>query len=98
MNHTLIEKTFKDSDGNVVIGQSPNLPLLGFLMLGFGSVITHDGATKTRLRQFALLSLFTWSSLETVKGVDYFRKGTGAFVSIAIVWLHIRSKKHSHQQ
>lgn len=93
MKSSVMQKTFKDNDGNVVIGQSPNLPLIGFMMLGFGSFIASDASTKKRLRQLSLLSLFTWSTLETVSGVDYFRKMSGITVSLAIVWLHIRTKK-----
>lgn len=93
MKSSVMQKTFKDNDGNVVIGQSPNVPLLWFMMLGFGSFIAREAPRKKRLRQFALLSLFTWSSLETVSGVDYFRKMSGITVSLAIIWLHIRTKK-----
>lgn len=57
---TLFDRTFRDSEGNVVIAQAPNLPLLVWLVATLLKFILTSGNLYTGLDAIAFGSLFTW--------------------------------------
>jgi hypothetical protein len=65
-------KLFKDKDGRVVIAQSPNLPLIGWIVFEVASLIVSQGKVKIELQEVATSSLLIWAYLETIKGVNLF--------------------------
>lgn len=73
-------KFFKDKDGKIVIWQSPNLPLIGWVVFRVLSVVTHDKEISAGMSHLATLLLFTWAYLEAKDGVNTFRRLLGIVV------------------
>ena len=91
MEKTLFDKIFRDSNGNIVIAQPPNLPIIVWgvarlLKLGFTTGLINVG-----LDLIAFGSLFTWAWLELFQGVNYFRRMLGFVVLVGFVGLRIFS-------
>ncbi len=92
MEDTLFNRTFRDSDGNIVIAQMPNLPLLVWitatllkLILTSGKLILTSGNIHTGLDALAFGSLFTWAWQELFQGVNYFRRSLGLVVLLGAI-------------
>ncbi|MBX9254554.1 hypothetical protein H1Q63_11455 [Desmonostoc muscorum CCALA 125] len=85
MENTLIDKTFRDSDGKIVIAQMPNLPLIVWIVTSLLALIFTSGKINTVLEILANGSLFTWAWLELFQGVNYFRRALGLVVFIVII-------------
>jgi len=77
MERTLFDRTFRDSDGNLVIAQMPNLPILVWLAATALKLLFTSGNLYTGLDALAFGSLFTWAWLELFQGVNYFRRALG---------------------
>ncbi|MBH8574609.1 hypothetical protein I8752_16580 [Nostocaceae cyanobacterium CENA369] len=90
MENTLIDKTFRDSNGNIVIAQMPNPPLIVWIVTSLLSLIITNGTINTVLDVVADGSLFTWAWLELFEGVNYFRRALGIAVLIGIILLKIQ--------
>lgn len=82
---TLFDQTFRDSNGEIVIAQMPNLPLIVFLVATILSLIFTSGKINTVLDLLANGSLFTWAWMELFQGVNYFRRGLGLVVFIGLI-------------
>ncbi|MBW4558225.1 MAG: hypothetical protein KME59_20290 [Trichormus sp. ATA11-4-KO1] len=67
MENTLVDKTFRDSDGNIVIAQMPNLPLIVWIVTSLLALIFPTGKINTVLDVVANGSLFTWAWINTVQ-------------------------------
>jgi hypothetical protein len=80
MERTLFDRTFRDSDGNLVIAQMPNLPLLVWLAATVLKLLFTSGNLYTGLDALAFGSLFTWAWQELFQGVNYFRRTLGFIV------------------
>jgi hypothetical protein len=85
MKNTLVDQTFRDSDGNVVIAQMPNLPLIVWIVTSVLALIFTTGKINTVLEVVANGSLFTWAWMELFQGVNYFRRSLGLVVLIGII-------------
>lgn len=85
MQNTLVDKTFRDSNGNIVLAQMPNLPLIVWIVTSLLSLIVTTGEINTVLDVVANGSLFTWAWLELFQGVNYFRRALGLAVLIGII-------------
>jgi hypothetical protein len=85
MENTLVDQTFRDSDGNVVIAQMPNLPLIVWIVTSVLALIFTTGKINTVLEVVANGSLFTWAWMELFQGVNYFRRSLGLVVLIGII-------------
>ncbi len=87
MSDTLFDQVFRDSEGNIVIAQPPNLPLIVGISATLLEVILTIGKIHTGLDLIAFGSLFTWAWLELFQGVNYFRRALGLIVLVGlIVW------------
>jgi hypothetical protein len=71
---------FKDSRGKIVIWQSPNLLLYGWIVFKVVAMLLNGGQLKTGFEHLSTAILFTWAFFELTKGVNYFRKALGAAV------------------
>lgn len=75
---------FKDTKDNVVITQTPNLPLLSF---GFSKAL--ELITMGDLQQIAAAvafgSFFAWAWMELFQGVNYFRRIIGLVALVVVV-------------
>jgi hypothetical protein len=85
MENTLLNKTFRDSEGNIVIAQPPNLPLLVGITATVLSLMVRSGNIHTGIDAIAFGSLFTWAWQELFEGVNYFRRTLGLLVLIAVI-------------
>jgi len=86
----LLNKTFRDSEGNIVIAQPPNLPLIVWVVATGIEVIVKSGNIHTIADVIAFGSLFTWAWEELFQGVNYFRRALGLIVLIGAIALRIQ--------
>ena len=91
MEKTLFDKIFRDSDGNIVIAQPPNLPIIISGMASILQLIFTSNLINVGLDLIAFGSLFTWAWLELFQGVNYFRRILGFVVLIGSVGSRILS-------
>ena len=82
---TAFDKIFCDSEGEVVLAQPPNPPLILWFAASLLQLILTTGKIHTGLDAVAFGSLFTWAWLELFEGVNYFRRALGLFVLIAAI-------------
>lgn len=76
---------WRDKHGKVVLGQLPNVPLVGWLVFLFAAKIwPHLGVLAFLSTAF----LFVWAYLELTSGVTYARRTLGAFVLLYIIVSH----------
>ncbi len=85
MENTLFDRTFRDSQGQIVIGQMPNLPIIVWLTATLLNLIPANSNIHTGLDAIAFGCLFTWSWLELFTGVNYFRRVLGLVVLIGAI-------------
>lgn len=92
--NTAFDKIFRDSSGEIVIAQIPNLPLIVWIVATLSKLLLSQlflttGKITTGLDLLAFGSLFTWAWLELFQGVNYFRRILGFCVLIATIALRI---------
>ncbi|MBN3940914.1 MAG: hypothetical protein V7L21_21475 [Nostoc sp.] len=85
MENTLIDKTFRDSNGKIVLGEMPNPPLILWIVASLLTLIFTTGKINTLLDILANGALFTWAWLELFQGVNYFRRALGLAVLIGLI-------------
>jgi hypothetical protein len=85
MNNPAFDKLFKDSSGKIVIAQMPNLPIIIWAVASLLKVVYKTGKINLGLDILASVSLFVWAGQELFQGVNYFRRGLGAIVLIALI-------------
>ena len=79
------DKCIKDENGNVIIGQSPNLPLK-VAIAGFVIGLVFDtGRIGVGVDAITFGAFFTWAWLEVFDGVNYLRRLYGFLVLVALV-------------
>ena len=86
---TLFDKFFRDSDGNIVIAQPPNPPLILWGVASLLQLVFTDGLIHVGLDLVAYGSLFTWAWMELFQGVNYFRRSLGLVVLVGFVGFRI---------
>jgi hypothetical protein len=85
MNNAFLDNFFRDKNGQVVIGQPPNLPIIIWLVASLSQLVFKAGQINLGLEILATGSLFVWAILELFQGVNYFRRTLGAIVLISLV-------------
>ncbi len=85
MEDTLFNRTFRDSDGNIVLAQMPNLPILVWVAATLLKLLLTNGNIHTGLDALAFGSLFTWAWQELFQGVNYFRRALGLVVLLGAI-------------
>ena len=88
---TLFDKFFRDDQGNIVIAQPPNPPLILWGVASLLKLVFTSGLTNVALDLIAYGSLFTWAGLELFQGVNYFRRTLGLIVLVGFVGFRIFS-------
>ncbi len=81
----ILNAFFRDKHGRLVLGQFPNVPLIGWLLL---TVAAHGfplGTARTGVGYLSEAFLFTWAYLEITQGVTYFRRTLGGVVLVAVL-------------
>lgn len=89
MENTLFDKFFRDSNGNIVIAQPPNPPIIVWGVASLLKLIFTSGYINVGLDLISFGSLFTWAWLELFQGVNYFRRTLGFVVLVGFVGLRI---------
>ena len=91
MESTLFDRTFKDSEGNIVLGQMPNLPILVWVTATLLQLVFTSGKVYAGLNAIAFGSLFTWAWQELFDGVNYFRRALGLVVLVGAIVMKINA-------
>lgn len=86
---TLFDRTFRDSEGKIVIAQMPNLPLLVGLAATLLQLVLTSSKIETVLDLVAFGALFTWAWQELFEGVNYFRRALGLIVLVGLLALGV---------
>lgn len=86
---TLFDRTFRDSEGKIVLAQPPNLPILVGLAATFLQFILPSGGLQTGADLVGFGALFTWAWLELFQGVNYFRRALGLVALVGILALKL---------
>lgn len=85
--NTLLDRIFRDSKGNIVIAQPPNLPIT----VGTAATLLHfvapNGAIGILSGLVGFGTLYAWAWLELFSGVNYFRKGLGLVSLVGLLAL-----------
>lgn len=87
---TWIDRTFRDSEGNIVIGQIPNLPISIGLTASLLQFVLPSGNIQTTFGLIAYGALFTWAWQELFAGVNYFRRSLGFFSLVGLILLGLK--------
>jgi|SRR6478672_12234334 len=86
---TLFDRIFRDSEGNVVIAQMPNPPLITGLAATFLQLIFPSGNIQPALYLVGFGALFTWAWQELFEGINYFRRALGLIVLVGLIALNL---------
>lgn len=78
-------RCFHDAEERIVIVQSPNIPLLGWVVCTVLVHVLPAASIADATRSLAGAFLFTWAYLELVSGVNYFRRALGVVVLTSIL-------------
>ncbi|MGB3534541.1 MAG: hypothetical protein WBA13_13630 [Microcoleaceae cyanobacterium] len=89
MDNSLFDKVFRDSEGNIVIAQPPNPPLIAGIVATLLKFVITSGNIYIASDAIAFGALFTWGWLELSDGVNYFRRGLGLLTLIFLVYSKI---------
>jgi hypothetical protein len=84
---TLFDRTFRDSEGRIVIVQPPNLPILVGLAAILLQFVLPSGNLQTGVYFVGFGAFFTWAWLELFEGVNYFRRGLGLLSLVSLIAL-----------
>jgi hypothetical protein len=82
---TLFDRIFRDSEGQIVIAQPPNLPLIVWIVASLLTFVVTTGKINLGLDLVAFGSLFTWAWEELFQGVNYFRRALGLIALVALI-------------
>lgn len=91
MQSTLFDRTFRDDEGQIVIAQPPNLPILVWLTATLLQLVFRDGQIHIGLGLIAFGSLFTWAWQELFEGVNYFRRSLGLIALVGLLVFKLQS-------
>lgn len=72
MENTLFDRTFRDGEGNIVLAQPPNLPILVWVAATLLQLVFTSGKIHTGLDLVAFGSLFTWAWEELFQALTTF--------------------------
>ncbi len=87
---TLFDRTFRDSEGNIVIAQVPNLPILVGSTATFLQFVLPSSNIQTTLALVGFGALFTWAWQELFDGVNYFRRSLGLIGLVSLIVLGLK--------
>jgi hypothetical protein len=81
----IVDKLIRDKHNNVVLGQSPNFPIIAWFVFFVAAHIVQVGVLQKGFAELSGAFLFAWSYLEIVQGVNYFRRSIGVMVLFGIL-------------
>lgn len=77
-----LKNMFTDSSGKIVVGQRPNLPIIGWAVFTVLTRLLSESDLRVTAQYMAFGFLFTWAWLELTQGVNNFRRLLGAIVLV----------------
>ncbi|ELS30674.1 hypothetical protein Pse7429DRAFT_4225 [Pseudanabaena biceps PCC 7429] len=81
----VLNRVFHDAEGNIVLAQTPNLPLIVWGVASSLQLIVTTGKVNSGLNLLAFGALFTWAWLELFDGVNYFRRLLGLLILLLAI-------------
>ncbi|PZO11382.1 MAG: hypothetical protein DCF25_19510 [Leptolyngbya foveolarum] len=90
-NPTLFDRIFRDSKGNIVIAQAPNLPVLVGVVAAILQYALPSGQPQIAAQLIAFGALFTWAWQELFEGVNYFRRSLGLLGLVGLMGVGLNS-------
>jgi uncharacterized membrane protein YGL010W len=84
MDSNFFDRFFRDANGEIVIAQMPNVPIIVWLVATLAKLAYPTGKINVGLNILASSSLLVWSLGELTQGVTYFRRSLGLVV---LIWL-----------
>jgi len=84
----ILSKVFKDKDGNVVLGEKPNIPIILWVVCVILQRFT-DGRLNDLISLIGFGAIFTWAWLEIFQGTNYFRRTLGFTVMFVTLYSRI---------
>ncbi|MGB3137718.1 MAG: hypothetical protein WBB18_13010 [Nodosilinea sp.] len=82
---------FRDDDGNIVIAQPPNLPILVAVAATVLQSVLPSGDLQTIASLVAFGTWFTWAWQELFQGVNYFRRSLGLLTLVGLIALRLNA-------
>lgn len=79
------DKTWKNSNGKIVIGQWPNVWLIVWMIALMVSWFLPPGKLTNALGLISFVALVVWALLEIFKGVNYFRRFLGLVILAMLI-------------
>ena len=83
MENTLLDRVFRNNEGKIII-QMPTVPIFIWTLASLLKLVFTTGRINLGLETIAFASLFSWAGGELFEGVNYFRRGLGLLVIIAL--------------
>lgn len=84
---SLFDRIFRDSEGNIVIGQKPNLPASVAVVATLLQAILPSSSPQTVVTLIAFGTWYTWAWQELFAGVNYFRRSLGLLTLVGLIAL-----------
>lgn len=81
---TLFRSLFRTDEGNIVLWQSPNPPLIAWIVLRVLAIILPNADLRSSASSLATIAISIWAYLELTDGVTVFRRVIGATVLVVI--------------
>ncbi|MGB3310211.1 MAG: hypothetical protein WBG32_11600 [Nodosilinea sp.] len=78
---------FRDREGNIVIGQKPNLPVIVAVVATLLQAILPSGSLQTIVALIAFGTWYSWAWQELFAGVNYFRRSLGLLTLLGLIAL-----------
>lgn len=88
--HYSKDRWFRDENGDLVVAQPPNLPIIVWVVARVLEMLVHGGRPERLFDTLAFGALFTWSWLELFHGDAYVRRILGAVVLAVLVISRVR--------
>ena len=88
MKNIKLSNYFKDKNGKVVLGETPNLPIIVWIICLILQKIT-EGNLQTLFEVVGFGAIFTWAWLEIFQGTNYFRRTLGLIVMFVTLYSRI---------
>lgn len=83
------DRIFRDREGNIVIAQPPNLPILMAVAATGLQAVLPSGDLQTIAALVAFGTWFTWAWQELFEGVNYFRRSLGLITLVSLIALKL---------
>ncbi|WP_035991006.1 hypothetical protein [Leptolyngbya sp. KIOST-1] len=85
--NSALDRIFRDREGNIVIGQKPNLPAIVAVVATLLQAILPSSALQSVVTLIAFGTWYTWAWQELFAGVNYFRRSLGLLTLIGLLAL-----------